>query len=91
MDLRLKPRYKLFDLPEITMSGQKRRAHILNLSVGGALFHFDQPPVPHEVLQISCGAQTRSARVVWVNGRRVGVSFIYPLLNEEVMQILDAE
>ncbi len=36
LNLRLKPRHKIFELAEITISGQTGRAHILNLSLNGA-------------------------------------------------------
>lgn len=86
---RAKPRYKLFAPTEMTVSGKTRRAHILNISEGGALLHANETPRAHEYVYVVCGEQSRGARVAWVRGTRFGVAFttaLAPVQLDKVVQ-----
>jgi hypothetical protein len=90
LNLRLKRRHKIFKLAEITISGQIGRAHILNLSLNGALVHFSLPLRRSSLIVLQCGDQSRTAHVVWTSGRHAGVKFVSPLLTEELLEFLNA-
>lgn len=87
-DLRAKPRYKLFQPSEMTLSGATTRVHILNLSATGALVHAAEPPAPGTSLRLRPGQGLRPARVVWTRGRRFGVAFSTPLADAQVDSVI---
>lgn len=88
--LRAAPRYKLFYPTEITSEGVSARAHLLNLSVGGALLFASNPPTPGAMIKVRCGTWIISARVVWKNQDRFGVAFL-PALSERAVDDMVAE
>lgn len=87
-DLRATPRFKLFQLAGMTVSGERKRVHVLNLSAGGALLYSPEPPVPGTPMRLECGDAARFARVAWARGRRFGVTFALPLANAQVDQVI---
>lgn len=88
--LRATPRYKLFQPTEIRTGSSTRRAHLLNLSAGGALIYASDPPTPGTPLRVRCGARSLPAHVAWNDGRRFGVAFLTPLSNAEVSEAIAA-
>src|SRR5689334_22370701 len=52
------PRYKLFQPAEIVVGHQMARAHMLNLSAGGALIFVSNPPAAGTILFVQCGVRT---------------------------------
>ena len=77
---RAAPRIKIFLAGEIRCgAGEPRRAHLLNISTGGALVYADAVPDIGEELRLACGVPLGLARVQWRNGRRFGVAFMQPI------------
>jgi hypothetical protein len=89
--LRATPRYKIFKPTEIMLRGVAARAHILNLSAGGALVFASDPPSPGEILSLRCGNHALSAQVAWKNENRVGVVFLSPLTETHVREFIAAQ
>jgi hypothetical protein len=88
--LRATPRYKLFQPTEICTEGSTRRAHLLNLSAGGALIYASDPPTLGTSLRVRCGARSLPAQVRWNDGRRFGVAFSTPLSTADVSDAIAA-
>lgn len=90
--LRAKPRSKLFQPTELRdAGGVTRRAHLLDVSVTGALVHAAEPPRPGETVQLLLGGAQRNAQVMWAEERRFGVRFRLPLTDAQVAEILSAQ
>lgn len=88
--LRAAQRYKLFQPTEISTGEGYRRAHLLNVSVSGALMYASDCPERGEDLKVRCGSRTLAALVAWRDGRRFGVRFMVPLSEADVREtILD--
>jgi hypothetical protein len=72
-------RYKVFEPIEVFSAGGARRAHLLNISVNGALLHMPAGgrAGDHIVLQLP---QCRvTARIVWAKLPRFGIRFTQPV------------
>lgn len=89
--LRAAPRYKLFQPTEISVAGETRRAHVLNLSAGGALLYAMDPPASGTKVLVLCGGRLLSARVAWREDRRFGLVFLTPLANAEISKVVAAQ
>ena len=85
---RARPRRKLFQPAELDMAGGRGRVHLLDLSETGAKLNAVRAPLQGSFVSLSCGELRRSARVAWVNGRRVGITFLMPLTTREVEAVL---
>jgi len=86
--LRARPRLKVFQPVEIYAGVAPLRAHLLDLSVSGALVHSSAAPAPGTPLRLRIGGLVRTARVVWQDGLRFGIAFALPLLETEVERAL---
>lgn len=89
--LRAHPRRKVFHPVELRAAGRSSRAHILNLSGGGALAYCADPPCVGTALVFTFGKTTHSASVVWQKGRRFGVAFQFQLSDAAIDQVIAAE
>ncbi len=78
------PRRKLFLPTMMRLDGEPVRVHLLDLSCSGAQVHRAAPPAVGTTIQIDCGGQLRSARVVRRQGDRFGVQFLIPLSEAQV-------
>jgi hypothetical protein len=87
--LRAQPRLKLFEPTEMENGPASTRAHLLNLSTGGALVHSVAPPARGQDIRLALGGAPRQARVMWVEERRFGVSFRVPLSPGQLNDIVD--
>jgi len=88
---RLAPRFKTFQPASIDCCGERRRAHILDVSARGArLYCADALPVG-AYLALRCSDVTLTARIVWAREQRFGVEFQFPLPDAHVRRIMDAE
>ncbi len=73
-------RHKLFEPATIALSGATRRAHLLNLSMTGALVHCGDPPQIGQWITIDCGALRVDAEMLWIDKeKRFGVRFREPV------------
>jgi hypothetical protein len=73
------PRHKIFVPTEILFGNGEIRAHLINVSLSGALAHAAPPPPSGETVRIGiCGTMV-SARVRWTDGPRFGLAFAQPL------------
>lgn len=77
-------RLKLFEPVKLRCGGVAVRAHLLDLSVTGALAHSDRPPAPGDHVLIEGESLAVAGRVMWVRAKRFGVHFDLPLACEAV-------
>ncbi|MBV9843093.1 MAG: PilZ domain-containing protein [Sphingomonadaceae bacterium] len=76
--------------PAILHDGQtEREAHILDLSVDGALLHAHQPPRNGIGITLRFGRTTALGRVAWIAGNHLGVAFLNPLPVTTVEEMVD--
>lgn len=81
-------RHKLFEPVVLRQDGAPLRAHMLDLSVSGALLHAERPPVSGAHVTIAGELLTVSGRVVWMRGKRFGVRFELPITQAMVQMAL---
>lgn len=81
-------RHKTFERTTITIAGTTATAHVLNLSMTGALLHADAPVIRSVHVLVGVGGRSVSGEVMWVEGARFGVRFDRPLANEQVEMLL---
>lgn len=74
-------RRKLFEPVQLRCGRVSVRAHLLDLSVTGALAHSDRPPAPGDHVLIEGASLGVAGRVMWVRDKRFGVHFDLPLTN----------
>jgi hypothetical protein len=72
---RASARYKIFELVSFMFDGHETRAHLLNISMTGALVHSAQPPKTGSAIQLVINGRHYPARVVWSHGARFGIAF----------------
>ncbi|WCP13969.1 hypothetical protein sphantq_02408 [Sphingobium sp. AntQ-1] len=82
-------RHKLFEPLAMRHAGVPLRAHMLDLSVSGALLHAERPPGIGDSVIIELQEFSAAAHVVWVRAKRFGVRFDVPLTETAVRAILD--
>lgn len=85
---RCAPRLKIFQPTLMRVASDVTRAHLLDVSAGGAQIHLRTPPEVGAVVHIALGGNQRPARVAWRLGKRVGVTFLAPLADIQVANIL---
>lgn len=83
-------RLKLFLPAQIEVDGVASRAHLLNVSLSGALVHSSQAPAPRTGLSIICAGLARAALVQWADKQRFGVTFMVALNDLELHKVLSA-
>lgn len=81
-------RHKTFVPTSIQSSRGELRAHILNLSMTGALLHAEPAPGRGQRVIVMLGGRRVAAMVAWVEGARFGVAFAHPLGESEVADLL---
>ena len=85
------PRTKLFQPTELRDEAGARRAHLLDVSATDVLLHADQPPATGGVVQVGlCGAM-RPAVVMWVDAKRVGLSWRVPMDEAQLADVADSQ
>ena len=82
---RASKREKIFEPATLLYGGDARRAHLLDISMTGALAHADYPPDIGSNVLIRCAQQDLHGSVVWVDGKRFGLSFD-PALEAEAVE-----
>ena len=85
---RVRARRKLFQPAQLDVAGGSKRIHLLDLSETGALASGTEPPLAGGLVSLVCGDLRRSARVVWVRGRRFGLAFVMPLTADQLNGVL---
>ncbi len=86
--LRTAPRRKIFHPVELRLGGLSRRAHLLDLSPGGALAHCSDPPAAGASIILVIGGVLHTASVVWQDGLRFGMAFRFRLDTAEIDRIV---
>lgn len=86
--LRGEPRRKIFHPVELRAGGPARRAHLLDLSAGGALAHCADPPATGASIILVIGEALHAASVVWRDGLRFGMAFRFDLSAAEIDRVL---
>ena len=82
------PRSKTFEPVVLRVADVDHRAHMLNLSVGGACLHARCSLAIWNHVVIDIAGRSLSGRVSWVAGDRCGVRFTNPLTMAEVNLIV---
>lgn len=81
-------RHKLFEPVLLRQGGVAVRAHMLDLSVTGALLHAERPPVIGARVTIHAEGAGAAARVIWVRAKRFGLRFDMPLADATIGLLL---
>jgi hypothetical protein len=68
-------RHKLFEPVRMQIDGLPVRAHLLDLSMTGALAHAEAPPLSGARVSVEGLGLTLQAQVVWVRAKRFGLHF----------------
>lgn len=77
-------RRKTFEPIVLDLAGTKVRAHMLNLSTGGACLHSRCTLRAWQTVSIEVRGRVVRGRVSWIAGERCGVRFVQPLTASEV-------
>ena len=85
---RIAPRYKVFEPIEISDGADSMRAHLINVSVTGALVHTDARPDKGKKVDLKIGADWFGGRVMWVVPPRLGLAFNGPLPDAVIARLL---
>lgn len=85
--LRGAPRRKIFHPVELRAGGNARRAHLLDLSAGGALAHCVDPPAAGVSIILVIGEVAHAASVMWRDGLRFGMAFRFHLSAAEIERV----
>ena len=85
---RHQPRRKTFRVVAIEVDRVSHRAHMLNLSTGGACLHARLSLRPWQTVGGDLDGRLLPARVSWTAGDRCGVRFLEPLTAAEVDALL---
>jgi hypothetical protein len=81
-------RLKLFEPVLLRVQGSPVRAHLLDLSMTGALAHSDSPPQVGDHVVIEASALSVAGRVMWVRAKRFGIHFDLPLPQPTVDRVV---
>lgn len=81
------PRRKTFELVALEVDGGTYRAHMLNLSLGGACLHSQCALKAWKRVVVDVRGRKLEGRISWVAGDRFGVKFTAPLTAAEVDRI----
>jgi hypothetical protein len=76
---RAETRHKVFLLGTIVHDGRIERAHVLDISHGGAKLHCAAPPPPGARIELAIGDFHVRAEVRWVTQQRLGIRFDHRL------------
>lgn len=87
---RLNVRLKVFQPTTVRTGSIDTRAHLLNLSVTGALVHHATPPRAGSVVEIGCCGAMRFGQVRWAGDSHFGVQFWSPVSEEILSGALSA-
>jgi hypothetical protein len=80
-------RVKLFHPAELIVGDTTTRAHLLDVSQGGALVHTIAPPEVGAAVKLHFADLHRRSRVIWVDGLRFGVTFDRQITAEQLAQL----
>lgn len=72
-------RYKVFEVVSATVAGAERRAHMINVSLSGALLHMDQSARLGEPVALHWEGRAIAGQIVWASPPRFGLRFQNPL------------
>jgi hypothetical protein len=82
-------RLKLFEPVVLRVRGVAERAHLLDLSMTGALAHCEHPPFTGDAVRIEGETLAVGGRVMWVLGKRFGVHFDRALTEVTVLRVVE--
>lgn len=90
-EIRSRRRLKLF-LPVTIQDGNKaERAHLLDISNGGARLHAHVPPTLKQDVTVEWSDVRVRGQVMWVKGNGFGLSFQPPINDDLVTRLIHAE
>jgi hypothetical protein len=73
------PRHKIFEPTRLHLAEGEVRAHLINVSLSGALVHAQSAPRRGESVRIEIAGTTVAGQVRWADGPRFGLAFAQPL------------
>jgi hypothetical protein len=73
------PRRKAFQPATVRLGTEELRAHVLDVSRTGAMFHCRAPLARDSLITIRCGETTVRGRIVWSEDGRHGIAFTHAL------------
>lgn len=86
---RMAARQKLFAPTTLHVGEASQRAHLLDISAGGARLHAAAPPPLRALVLLDCAGKRRAARVMWRDGAKIGLRFVVPLSAADVAAAID--
>ncbi|MBV9842161.1 MAG: PilZ domain-containing protein [Sphingomonadaceae bacterium] len=78
-------REKIFEPVTIVAGVRQSKAHLLDLSLTGALGHADAPPAVGTLITVLCVDEQLKGSVVWIEAKHFGISFD-PALEPDTVQ-----
>lgn len=84
----LSRRVKAFEPASVDYAREVVRAHVLDISLTGALLHMESPCPTGTVLTLKCKLLTVGARVAWTKGARLGIAFLRPIAMDDLRAVV---
>jgi hypothetical protein len=81
-------RHKIFEPTQLHLAEGEVRAHLINVSLSGALVHAATAPRRGETVRVELCGTPVAAQVRWVDGPRFGLAFVQPLDPAMLRQLL---
>lgn len=81
-------RHKIFRVVAVEVDRTCYRAHMLNVSIGGACLHARLSLRPWQTVMVDLDGHLIPSRVSWAAGDRCGVRFLEPLTEAKVDTLL---
>lgn len=79
LDMRLRPRHKIFQVGEMRVGDRVTKVHLLDISEDGARLHCPVVTGVGTAIVLNWRDQRWRAVIVWQMGEKCGVRFIFPL------------
>ena len=70
----------------LDLGSRKLGARLLDLGLGGARVELDVLPMPHSHVTLRCGTISVMAKVAWIRGNHVGLTFRSLLTDLQVVE-----
>ena len=84
-------RHKIFEPTQLHLADGVVRAHLINVSLSGALVHSATPPRRGETVRVEICGTPVAGQVRWVEGSRFGLAFAQPIDPAMLGQLLGGD
>jgi hypothetical protein len=85
---RVSVRHKVFEPSELSLGGERVRAHVINVSETGVLVHTEAQADKGREVELRLGDDWYPARVAWVARPRLGLAFVKRLPEDVLAKLL---